>query len=96
MNLHLFVIIGYSWWPIIFAVGLFYILTGLCFFVNFGNLLVLYIGVLLLSSVSYFWLLDASDEAVYGGNHTRIVRNSLMKGFLLFLVSEVMLFFGFF
>ena len=96
MNLHLFLIVGYSWWPFIMAVGLFYVLTGFCFFINYVGLKILFLGLIILGSASYFWLLDASDEAVYGGSHSRVVRNSLMKGFLLFLVSEIMLFFGFF
>jgi heme/copper-type cytochrome/quinol oxidase subunit 3 len=35
-------------------------------------------------------------EATFGGFHTRVVRTGLKNGFFLFLVSEIMLFFGFF
>ncbi|HTM98106.1 MAG TPA: cytochrome c oxidase subunit 3, partial [Pedobacter sp.] len=36
------------------------------------------------------------DEATYSGFHTKAVRLGLRLGFLLFIVSEFMLFFGFF
>ena len=43
-----------------------------------------------------FWFLDISREAVIIGYHTQIVRKGLKTGFLFFIISEIMLFFGFF
>jgi len=97
-NKHLFNIIGENYWPIYFAIGLFHILSGISFTMHYiensKNLLIC--GIILLISVGLFWIWELIKESVYKGWHTRIVRNSLMKGFLLFLVSEIMLFFGFF
>jgi len=36
------------------------------------------------------------NEAAVYGLHTLVVKRGLYKGFLLFVVSEIMLFFGFF
>ncbi len=44
----------------------------------------------------FCWLSDIVDEATYSGYHTKAVRLGLRLGFLLFIVSEFMLFFGFF
>jgi cytochrome c oxidase subunit 3 len=36
------------------------------------------------------------DEATYVGDHTIAVQMGITSGFILFIVSEIMLFFGFF
>jgi len=45
---------------------------------------------------SIFWFLDISREAVIKGDHTKVVRKGLKTGFIFFIASEIMLFFGFF
>jgi cytochrome c oxidase subunit 3 len=57
---------------------------------------VIFLGILLLLLSAIFWFGDIINEATFNGLHTRAVRRGLKDGFLLFLVSEVMLFFGFF
>jgi cytochrome c oxidase subunit 3 len=42
------------------------------------------------------WLFDVEDEASLFGYHTLVIKKGLYRGFILFVVSEVMLFFGFF
>lgn len=54
------------------------------------------LGLVLLAITSIFWFLDISREAVVKGFHTRVVRKGLKTGFLFFITSEIMLFFGFF
>jgi heme/copper-type cytochrome/quinol oxidase subunit 3 len=49
-----------------------------------------------LSYCAYYWFSDIIDEATFSGYHTRVVRKSLRIGFGLFIVSEIMLFFGLF
>jgi heme/copper-type cytochrome/quinol oxidase subunit 3 len=44
----------------------------------------------------FFWFLDIVKEASFEGYHTLVVRTGIRYGFLLFIVSEIMLFFGFF
>jgi len=41
-------------------------------------------------------LTDIIDEATCSGFHTKVVKAGLRLGFILFIVSEIMLFFGFF
>jgi len=53
-------------------------------------------GLLCLGLCLFFWFSDIIDEATYSGFHTKAVRLGLRLGFMLFIVSEVMLFFGFF
>lgn len=42
------------------------------------------------------WFLDIITEATLRGQHTRAVQKGLKLGFILFIVSEIMFFFGFF
>lgn len=42
------------------------------------------------------WLADIVREAVADGAHTLLVQRGLRLGFSLFIVSEIMFFFGFF
>lgn len=53
------------------------------------------IGLLALGLIIYQWVRDIVREA-YIGNHVKIVQKGLMYGYLIFLLSEVMLFFSFF
>jgi cytochrome c oxidase subunit 3 len=54
------------------------------------------IGIFILSLVGFFWFKDVAEEASKVGFHTLVVKNGLILGFLLFILSEIMLFFGFF
>lgn len=42
------------------------------------------------------WLHDISIESSYGGRYARKIRAAIVCGFLLFVISEIMLFYGFF
>src|SRR3569623_1119464 len=53
-------------------------------------------GIISMISAFVFWFRDIIREGVYMGYHTSIVNSCLRLGFVLFLVSEVMFFFGFF
>jgi len=63
--------------------------------IEFGGLVSLF-GLFALFICAFNWFRDVSEEASYVGHHTLIVRRGLVFGFLLFISSEVMLFFGFF
>lgn len=80
------------------AIGAFLLVSGLGFFmhrVEFGGYILL-IGLFLLLLSGIFWFGEIIDEATFNGLHTKIVKNGLKCGFLLFIVSEIMLFSGFF
>lgn len=95
---HLYHLVAPSPWPLVASIGAFFFTSGLVFFfhrINYG-LLIFFLGFLQLLLCMYFWFRDVAIEATYLGYHTKIVRNGLKMGFLFFLVSEIMLFFGFF
>lgn len=87
-----------SLWPFFIAFGLFFFVTGIAFCMHYvvTGYYILIIGLLILIVTSIFWFLDISREAVVKGYHTQIVRRGLKLGFLFFITSEIMLFFGFF
>ena len=87
-----------SLWPFFLAFGLFFFVTGIAFSMHYvvTGYYILIIGLLILIVTSIFWLTDISREAVVIGYHTKIVRQGIKLGFLFFIASEIMLFFGFF
>jgi len=95
---HLFHVLEFSLWPFFLAFGLFFFVTGIAFSIHYvvTGYYILLIGLLMLIITSIFWFLDISREAVVKGYHTKIVRKGLKIGFLFFIASEIMLFFGFF
>jgi len=95
---HLYHIVDPSPWPVISASSAFFLLSGLVFYLHevfIGGYFFLF-GLLLISLSIFFWFYDIIKEATFAGLHTIIVRTGLRYGFLLFIVSEIMLFFGFF
>jgi cytochrome c oxidase subunit 3 len=73
-------------------------LSGLAFYLHevfLGGYFFL-LGFTAVALSATFWFFDIIKEATFSGYHTLIVRTGLRYGFLLFIVSEVMLFFGFF
>jgi len=95
---HLFHVLEPSYWPLFIAIGLFFFVTGLAFSMHYiiNGYYIILLGLLLLVITAIFWFLDISREAVVKGLHTRVVRKGLKTGFLFFIASEIMLFFGFF
>jgi heme/copper-type cytochrome/quinol oxidase subunit 3 len=74
------------------------LLSGIVFYIHdifFGGYFAL-LGLILVFLSGFFWFFDIVQEATYVGHHTLAVRAGLRYGFLLFIASEVMLFFGFF
>ena len=55
-----------------------------------------YVPLLLFVAYIFTWINELKSESVYYGRYNSKIRMSLMVGFILFLVSEAMLFFGFF
>jgi len=85
-------------WPLALAIGGFFLTSGLAFYmhrISFGFIIFIS-GFFLLLFTAFCWLRDVSTEASFYGYHTKVVRIGLKLGFLLFIASEVMLFFGFF
>lgn len=69
-----------------------------CFLFTWCYLRGIYIifGLIALSYCTFYWFNDIIDEATRSGYHTKVVKAGLRWGFILFIISEIMLFFGFF
>lgn len=95
---HPFHIVDNSPWPIYIAVGLLnFTLSNVLYFhqFKFGGLLVLF-AFSYLSLILIFWWRDIIRESTFLGEHTKAVQQNLKTGMLIFILSEVMFFFGLF
>lgn len=95
---HLFHLVNPSPWPLLISISAFYAISGLGFYlhgVELGGYTFIY-GLITLCYSAFFWFNDIIDEATRSGFHTKAVKRGLRLGFMLFIVSEIMLFAGFF
>lgn len=85
-------------WPFAVSMATFIMLAGNVMYmhnyVGGGN--TAFIGLILLILSAGAWFRDITREATFEGNHTTYVQSGLRMAMLLFIVSEVMFFFGFF
>lgn len=95
---HPYHILSPSPWPILisfnilsFLISLIGILSGYNNSINW-NL----INLIMILWILYLWLYDIIIESIYNGNHNNLVTKSLLIGFLIFLLTEIMLFFSLF
>lgn len=98
MKYHPYHLVSPSPWPVYAAFStLVFTASTVCWFHNYknGDIMVL-IGLLLLLTSMIVWWRDVVREATFEGFHTHPVQRGLTIGFLLFIASEVMLFFAFF
>ena len=95
---HLFHIVEPSACPVLVALGIFLLTSGFALYTH--NIIegpfVLLTGLLIILLTVFCWFWDIINESTYFGYHTLVVRNGLKSGFLSFIISEIMLFFGFF
>jgi len=95
---HLFHLVNPSPWPLLVSASLFYVVSGIAFYmhsVEYGGYSLIF-GLIVLIYCAFFWFNDIIDEATCSGYHTKVVKEGLRLGFIFFIVSELMLFFGFF
>nr|YP_001648666.1 cytochrome c oxidase subunit III [Igernella notabilis]ABW83946.1 cytochrome c oxidase subunit 3 [Igernella notabilis] len=83
-------------WPYIGACGAFFTTTGFILFFHYNRGGVLFIGLMTLVFTMAVWWRDVIRESTFQGHHTLIVKQGLKYGMILFIVSEVCLFFSFF
>lgn len=95
---HPYHIVDPSPWPFFGAMGAFFTLMGMAFYMHFytKGFILFCFGFVIIIVSSIFWWRDVIREATFEGNHTSYVRNGLKMGMILFIVSEAMLFFSFF
>jgi cytochrome c oxidase subunit 3 len=97
-ELHPFHIVDASPWPLIVAFSSFFTLFGMVLYMHSFSIgiLLLFLGFLSTVLNASFWWRDVVREGTFEGLHTSQVQEGLRFGMLLFIVSEVMLFFAFF
>lgn len=95
---HPFHIVEPSPWPILMSVSAFNTAIGLVVYMHRfeGAYIQLFLGFLNVLFILTFWWRDVIREATFEGKHTYPVQKNLKIGVALFIVSEVMFFFGFF
>jgi len=97
-QIHPYHLVDISPWPILTSFSAFSVVLSLAFYAHFYmngfdrfiiSLIILIIG-------AGIWWRDVVREATFEGLHTFYVITGLKKGMVLFILSEVMLFFSFF
>jgi len=95
---HPYHLVDPSPWPLIASFGCFFFTFGLVMFFHgyLGSSSLIFTGFSLIILIMYTWWRDIVREATYEGQHTKQVQIGLKSGMILFIVSEIMFFFGFF
>lgn len=95
---HSFHIVEQSPWPLLTAFSAFSTLVGAVMYMHkysFG-FFSLFFGFICLLLCLTLWWRDVIREATFENQHTAMVQRGLRLGMILFIVSEIMFFFGFF
>ena len=95
---HNFHLVDYSPWPIITAFSVFYMLIGAVLYMHSFELgsSLLPLGLFFVIASMSIWWRDVIREATFEERHTKAVQKGIRLGMLLFIISEIMFFFGFF
>lgn len=100
LQYHAFHLVTISPWPLLISFATFALLLGLVVIfkgINMSLGLALFlIGLISIILISAQWWRDVIREALYEGCHTAKVQHGLKIGFILFIISEIMLFISFF
>jgi len=95
---HPFHLVTPSPWPFLISIAAFATAIGATMYMHSykGGFGLLTLGLLLVITIMGLWWRDVVREGTFEGMHTKRVQQGLRLGFILFIVSEVMFFFGFF
>ena len=83
-------------WPVIMAASTLFFLLNLILGLKSKFGLLGIISLLTVGLVLFFWLRDVLRESVYLGKNSKFMKHLFVQGYILFLVSEVILFFRLF
>lgn len=95
---HFFHMVTPSPWPFFTATNVFFIALAAIMYMHniiYGGLY-LFLGFLNFLFILFLWFRDIIREGTFEGMHTKVVQKNLKFGFALFILSEIMFFFGFF
>jgi heme/copper-type cytochrome/quinol oxidase subunit 3 len=95
---HPFHLVTPSPWPFLISIAAFATAIGATMYMHsYANgFLTLILGLFHVVLIMFLWWRDVVREATFEGMHTKRVQAGLKLGFILFIVSEVMFFAGFF
>lgn len=93
---HAYHIVNPSPWPLTGAFSALLLTSGLVIWFHYSSTILLSLGLLANTLTMYQWWRDIIREGTYQGHHTPIVQKGLRYGIILFIVSEVFFFAGFF
>ena len=83
-------------WPILGSISALFITIGTTSWIHNYSYITLPLGLSLMLLVMFQWWRDIVREGTFQGYHTSFVVNGLRWGIILFILSEVCFFFGFF
>lgn len=93
---HAYHIVNPSPWPLTGALSAFLITSGLIMWFHFNSSILLISGLFTNILTIYQWWRDIIREGTFQGHHTPVVQKGLRYGIILFIISEVFFFAGFF
>lgn len=93
---HPFHIVSLSPWPLFSAFSALILVSGIICLLNGLGSFLLFCGLSFLFLSCFFWFGSVVIESTFYGCHTRRVQSGLCIGILLFIVSELFFFLGFF
>lgn len=95
---HPYHLVDPSPWPLIASLASLFFTFGIVMYIHGyeSGFFLLNFGLIFLLFISGLWWRDIVREATYEGHHTLKVQKGLRIGISLFLVSEIIFFFGFF
>jgi cytochrome c oxidase subunit 3 len=95
---HFYHMVTPSPWPFLTALNAFVMILGSIMYMHFyiGGGYILIWGLLNVLFIVILWLRDVIREGTFEGMHSKKVQKNLKFGFALFIISEIMFFFGFF
>nr|QNP08397.1 cytochrome c oxidase subunit III [Cynoglossus melampetalus] len=83
-------------WPLTGAIAALLLTSGLAMWFHFNEIFLMTSGLILLTLTAVQWWRDVTREGTFQGHHTTSVQKGLRYGMILFIVSEVLFFLGFF
>nr|YP_010882146.1 cytochrome c oxidase subunit III [Lopaphus sphalerus]WID87060.1 cytochrome c oxidase subunit III [Lopaphus sphalerus] len=93
---HPYHLVEISPWPIMSALSMMMLLTGLIKFFQQSSMMMMMMSTLLIIMIMIQWWRDIVREGTYQGMHTKMVIKGLRWGMIMFIISEVFFFISFF
>nr|YP_010890092.1 cytochrome c oxidase subunit III [Gymnopraia lapislazula]WJJ70116.1 cytochrome c oxidase subunit 3 [Gymnopraia lapislazula] len=87
---------NFSPWPILLSIWIFNLFVGIILYLHYNIIIIIILSSILVVDILKHWFNDIIIESLYQGHHTLKVQKLLKFAFLLFIISEIMLFFSFF